>query len=179
MKYIERIDLPEDYHEMMRTENHHDHKIIVDDTGVIRWEQDEDADRPFEELMAWFCKHKISKNHETYRLTYRNMGFSLSGYYDVFYCTMNNDICHHYKPPHSMYHPKKDEDNLLVNGSKWVYKEAPVLRVIEVAPSTLDDNGNVICIGTVSYINQYNSKCIKTITQFNNDYKIKCEKDEY
>ena len=43
MKTIQRKNLPSDYDEMMVTESHHYHEIIIDKHGVIRWKENKEV----------------------------------------------------------------------------------------------------------------------------------------
>lgn len=115
--YIKREDLPEDYAEMMQTETHHDHRIIRTENGSIRWE----ANPATEMLLEMIAKDAVSKtnhigmnlndvvgkliskglykNSETYRQLYRDMGYSLNGYWEIFYWEANNEEADQYKQP--------------------------------------------------------------------------------
>jgi hypothetical protein len=104
MKAINRIDLPIDYVEMMKTEQHHDHEIIKDELGTIRWKEDPFTGRltdacNLNDIIRGFYAEGNGKNSEVYRELYRNMGYSLSGYWDIFYWDMNNENADQYQPP--------------------------------------------------------------------------------
>jgi hypothetical protein len=45
-----------------------------------------------------FFKMGLTKNSEEVRKLYRDMGYSLSGYWEIFYWDMNNEDAHKYKP---------------------------------------------------------------------------------
>lgn len=101
MQIVERKDLPEGYQEMMKTESHHDHKI-VSINGVLRWEENPAVNSLLEhislnDLCPLLCVMGFGKNSEVYRKLYRDMGYSLSGYWEVFYWGMNNDDYAEYK----------------------------------------------------------------------------------
>lgn len=101
---LNRKDLPEDYAEMMKTETHHDHEIIKDENGTIRWKEDPFVrkftdDCSLNGIVAGFYAKGNNKNTESYRELYRKMGYSLSGYWEVFYWDMNNEIAEEYKQP--------------------------------------------------------------------------------
>lgn len=102
-KIISRNLVPDAYAEMMLTENHHEHEIVEID-GCIRWKEFEDT-RDFLEnislndLCPLLDTLGYGKNSEVYRKLYRNMGYSLSGYWEVFYWDMNNDKVDEYKQP--------------------------------------------------------------------------------
>jgi len=132
-----------DYKEIMYTETHHNHKLVMVD-DVLRWEEDiaavENAfikafnfdkavailfeyslidefqkeslisNRNIEELKPFASKIDLNqiamlfnsigvfKNHELYRELYRNLGYSLSGYWEIFYWDANNDEAASYVP---------------------------------------------------------------------------------
>ena len=101
---LERKDLPKDYSEMMKKETHHDHEIIKDEHGTIRWKEDPfirqfTYDCSLNDICAGFYANGNDKNTESYRELYRKMGYSLSGYWEIFYWDMNNGIADEYKQP--------------------------------------------------------------------------------
>ena len=103
-KLIERSKLPTSYARMMKTETHHDHVIIEDEAGTLRWKKDPfirrfTDDCSLNDIVQGFYSKGNDKNTESYRELYRKMGYSLSGYYDVFYWDMNNDIADEYRQP--------------------------------------------------------------------------------
>ena len=103
MKKIDRDKLPDDYSEMMKTESHHDHEI-VDVNGVIRWKENPSVNAWLEEislndLCPLLCDIGYGKNSEVYRKLYRDMGYSLSGYWEIFYWDWNNEDCEEYQQP--------------------------------------------------------------------------------
>ena len=104
MKEVTRKDLPSDYDEMMKTEQHHQHDIIIDENGTIRWKEDPfirqfTKDCSLNHIVMGFLSNENDKNTESYRELYRKMGYSLSGYWEVFYWDMNNDEADDYEPP--------------------------------------------------------------------------------
>ncbi len=101
---LDRKDLPSDYSEMMETETHHDHEIVKDEHGTIRWKEDPfisqfTSDCSLNDIVAGFYANGNNKNTESYRELYRKMGYSLSGYWEIFYWDMNNEIADEYKQP--------------------------------------------------------------------------------
>tara|TARA_R110000851_G_scaffold286654_1_gene440515 strand:- start:34 stop:357 length:324 start_codon:yes stop_codon:yes gene_type:complete len=97
-------EIPEDYSEMMKTEMHHNHDIILDPHGTLRWLADPFIvqfleDCSMNEIAIGFQMKGSDKNTESYRELYRRMGYSLSGYWEVFYWDLNNDIANDYRPP--------------------------------------------------------------------------------
>ena len=106
MKAIDRGDLPEVYHEMMKTETHHSHIIIEDKHGTLRWKSDPFIERltndcSLNDIVMGFYSNGNDKNTETYRELYRRMGYSLSGYWEVFYWDANNERASEYKQPNN------------------------------------------------------------------------------
>jgi len=86
-----------DYAEIMKAESHHNHPIIVDHNGTIRWRATGiinhllDTKLNLNDLVALFYELGWDKNSEQYRHLYRSMGYSLAGYWEVFYWEMNNE----------------------------------------------------------------------------------------
>jgi len=85
-----------DYAEIMNCESHHDHEIIEDEHGTLRWKENA------------FIKEKIDpmgmnnltlildalghgKNSEVYRKLYRDIGYSIRGYHEIFYWELNHE----------------------------------------------------------------------------------------
>ena len=104
MKVLNRKELPTDYDKMMLTETHHQHEIIQDDSGTIRWKEDKfiqqfTKDCSLNDVVSGFYTNGNNKNTESYRELYRRMGYSLSGYWEIFYWDMNNEIADEYRPP--------------------------------------------------------------------------------
>tara|TARA_R110000822_G_scaffold98188_2_gene222217 strand:+ start:336 stop:653 length:318 start_codon:yes stop_codon:yes gene_type:complete len=103
MEVVQRSALPDNYIEMMKTESHHDHEI-VEVSGTLRWKQNDTVDSILEnislnDLCPLLTTLGYGKNSEVYRKLYRDMGYSLSGYWEVFYWDMNNDEADQYQPP--------------------------------------------------------------------------------
>jgi hypothetical protein len=111
---VQRDLVPEDYQEMLKTEAHHNHPIVLVD-GVLRWQAD-----PFicelykaiglNEIVHQFYENGLNKNSEVWRELYRKMGYSLSEYWEIFYWEVNNESASEYKPPTSV--PDKLETHL-------------------------------------------------------------------
>ena len=97
------LSVPE-YAEIMEKESHHNHEIIIDGNGIIRWKEDSLSNHllkklPLNELTALLENIGHGKNSEVYRALYRSMGYSLSGYWEIFYWDWNNDEAELYSPP--------------------------------------------------------------------------------
>lgn len=90
MKAVKREDVHPAYKELLEREAHHDHEIILDDHDVIRWKKNDDVDKMLErislnDLAVLLQVLGYGKESEVYRKLYRSMGYSLSGYWDIFY----------------------------------------------------------------------------------------------
>lgn len=104
MKKIERKDLMkiEDYKEIFEAESHHDHEVIEDQNGTFRWKEDPTVRKIIDtgilnDLWVLFYKMGLTKNSEEVRKLYRDMGYSLSGYWEIFYWEVNNEDAEEYK----------------------------------------------------------------------------------
>jgi hypothetical protein len=91
------------YAAVLFSETHHDHEIIRDDSGVLRWKENHQATRllkrvDFNDLVMLFHSLGYDKNSEVFRKLYRDIGYSLSGYWEVFYWDANNPDYLDYKP---------------------------------------------------------------------------------
>ena len=103
-KIINRKDIKEpDFVEILERESHHDHEIIEDVDGSPRWKEDKDVRKLVDkiglnDLIPLFHILGYDKNSEIYRKLYRNIGYSLSGYWEIFYWEMNNELADEYQP---------------------------------------------------------------------------------
>ncbi len=91
-----------DYKEILEKESHHDHGLVMDGT-VLRWKKNPSIEKQLEkldlnQLLILFEKLGYGKNSEIYRKLYRDMGYSLSGYWEIFYWESNNELAHEYNP---------------------------------------------------------------------------------
>ena len=105
MKTIDRKSLYdiEDYKLIFETESHHDHEVIEDEHGTLRWKSNPTVRQTVDKVNLndlWMLFHHmgLTKNSEEVRKLYRDMGYSLSGYWEIFYWDMNNEDAHKYKP---------------------------------------------------------------------------------
>ncbi len=104
MKYINRDDIKEDiYREILDVEIHHKHLIYKDNNGTIRWQENKEVVKwvnkiGMNEVMRLFDALGLNKNSELVRKLYRDIGYSLFGYWEVFYWGANNDIAEDYVP---------------------------------------------------------------------------------
>lgn len=91
----------EDYAEIFNKESHHEHRVIEDEHGTLRWEADPTVTKTLEkinlnDLWLLFMKMGLTKNSEPVRKLYRDMGYSLSGYWEIFYWEVNNEEADEY-----------------------------------------------------------------------------------
>lgn len=92
------------YRDMLKTERHHKHEIIKDEHGTLRWKKNLDVDYLLQnislnDLCPLLQVLGYGKNSEVYRHLYRSMGYSLFGYWEVFYWEANNPDADSYSPP--------------------------------------------------------------------------------
>ena len=109
MEYVDRNNEKllciEEYKLILETETHHDHKIVTVN-GVYRWEEDSDVRTikntiNLNSLTLLLELLGYGKNSEIYRKLYRCMGYSLFGYWEVFYWELNNPEAINYAPGRS------------------------------------------------------------------------------
>ena len=104
MKEIRREDiLVENYRLILDKETHHNHIIIEDEHGVIRWKENTNVEHflkniSLNDLCPLLSCLGYDKNSEVYRKLYRDMGYSLNGYWEVFYWDLNNKDVDDYIP---------------------------------------------------------------------------------
>lgn len=77
----------------------HDHEIIEDEIGVIRWRQNDTVRFLFDNKLLDLTNSVMhlyemghDKNSEIFRKLYRDLGYSLYGYWEIFYWEANNPI---------------------------------------------------------------------------------------
>jgi hypothetical protein len=104
MKIITKEDLINPEHiEILNTETHHNHDLVLDKTGIVRWKPDQGVcDKlngiNFNIIIEEFLYRGLDKNCEEYRKMYRDIGYSLDGYWEIFYWEVNNPIAGQYIP---------------------------------------------------------------------------------
>ena len=100
---INRQDINiDDYKEIFEKESHHDHKIIKDEHGTLRWKENKTVraylkNISLNDLCPLLDTMGFGKNTEVYRKLYRDMGYSLSGYWEIFYWEVNNEEASEYR----------------------------------------------------------------------------------
>ena len=91
---IERKDILEPiFQKMLQTEMHHTHEIIQDKNGVLRWKKGVNTDS----IDSIFYEAE-SRSSESLRRLYRDLGYSLFAYYELFYWLVNNEDADSYLP---------------------------------------------------------------------------------
>ena len=83
--------------EMKGKESHHNHTIIIEDNR-LRWGKTIDSEDLNKKWEEW-SKRGLTKNSEEVRKYYRDIGYSLYGYWEIFYWEVNNPLASEYKPP--------------------------------------------------------------------------------
>jgi len=91
-----------EYKEMLKKEDHHDHNIVMDELGTLRWQVHPDiskavSDIGVNELMDLFRALGFGLNSEIVRKIYRSRGYALSGYWELFYWEVNNPKASEYR----------------------------------------------------------------------------------
>lgn len=91
------------YKEVLDKETHHAHEIIRDDNGTLRWKENPTVRKIIDkgilnDLWFLFWSMGLTKNSEPVRKLYRDMGYSLYGYWEIFYWEMNNEEAGEYNP---------------------------------------------------------------------------------
>ncbi len=104
MKIIQRDTIKnKTYREILDVETHHDHLIEKDEDGTLRWTRNykvcEIVDKiGMENIFELFERLGANKNSELLRKMFRERGYTLFGYWELFYCETNNDIANEYTP---------------------------------------------------------------------------------
>lgn len=99
---VRKID--KTYRLMLKTEKHHKHEIIKDEHGTLRWKENPTVREligkkiNLNDLWVLFSSLGYGKNSEVTRQLYRDMGYSLFGYWEIFYWDWNNEIADEYEP---------------------------------------------------------------------------------
>jgi hypothetical protein len=88
--------------EIMQKESHHSHEI-VNDNGRPRWKEDTRVSKLVDDMggmnnvVALMYSIGLNKNSEEWRKLYRDIGYSLYGYWEIFYWEMNNEDAADYR----------------------------------------------------------------------------------
>ena len=104
MKKILRKNIYEKhFREILDTETHHSHKIVKNSDGKLTWEENPDTRSilnkvSINDIVALLVSLGYDKNSEVYRKLYRDMGYTLNEYWEIFYWDMNNPDVKKYRP---------------------------------------------------------------------------------
>lgn len=137
-KIVPRDKIKEEHFRLiLDTETHHNHEIIKDEDGNLRWKPNLDVCKIKErlsvnEIIPLFCHLGYGKNSEVYRKFYRDIGYTLFGYWEIFYWEVNNEEVGEYKPNSKKNKSKKSISIDLTDsqiGLMYIikeYKELPI-----------------------------------------------------
>jgi len=104
LNLIKREEITEEtYREILDVETHHNHQIIIDKNGTLRWKENLNVEHflkniSLNDLCPLLSNLGYGKNSEVYRKLYRDMGYSLSGYWEIFFWEGNNEDASEYVP---------------------------------------------------------------------------------
>jgi hypothetical protein len=112
-----------DYKEIFDIEFHHNHEIIRDEHGTFRWKADPIIQKTIPGKIdlndLWYIMFHsmgMTKNSEQVRKLYRDMGYSLSGYCEIFFWEANNEEASKYRK--SQLRKKKEMTRKVTSGSE-------------------------------------------------------------
>lgn len=93
----------DDYAEILERESHHDHELLIDEEGKLWWKENPEFVKMkdkigLENIWKLFESLGYDKNSEVIRNMYRQNGYSLFGYWELFYWEVNNPIADKYQP---------------------------------------------------------------------------------
>lgn len=91
---IERKDVLEPiFQKMLRTETHHTHEIIQSKNGVLRWKDniDENDIESESKILRDIESNQDDFYSESMRELYRDLGYSLCGYWKMFYGMVDDE----------------------------------------------------------------------------------------
>ena len=105
MKIIPRETFKDDelFAEIMRKEAHHDHEIVQVEGDRPRWKEDPRISKLVDDMggmnnvVNFMYSIGLTKNSEEYRKLYRDIGYSIYGYWEIFYFRLNNEDADEYK----------------------------------------------------------------------------------
>jgi hypothetical protein len=91
----------EEYNLILDKESHHDHELVMVE-DVLRWKRDKYVSAIIDrigmnDISELFQLLGYDRNSDIYRKWYRSIGYGLSGYWEIFYCRLNNEDCDEYK----------------------------------------------------------------------------------
>jgi hypothetical protein len=103
MKVVDRNTIT-NFREILDVETHHNHPIVEDENGLLRWQANPYVRNcigetiSLNDLIPLLYSLGYDKNSEVFRKLYRDLGYSLYGYWEVFYWEMNNEDASSYVP---------------------------------------------------------------------------------
>lgn len=127
---MKSMDDKDNYAEILERESHHDHELLIDDEGKLWWKENPEFVKLKEKigldnLWKLFESLGYDKNSEVIRNMYRHNGYSLFGYWEIFYWEMNNPIADEYQPNSDMdwkeVHATIEKYEKDVNGKGWFH----------------------------------------------------------
>ena len=85
-------DITTEYDEKYIRNQHPEHEVVKDKNGNLRWKSQPSIEWAFEMRILDLNELpiKADKSMPEYRKLYRDLGYSLFGYWEVFYWEMNN-----------------------------------------------------------------------------------------
>lgn len=101
INWEEASKICDDYKDVLDTE-YLGHQLYVDEHGTIRWEADPELEKIImdeynaKDLNDLFMKG-AKKNDPIIRELYKHIGYSLYGFWEIFYWEVNNELAHEYK----------------------------------------------------------------------------------
>lgn len=88
--------------EIMEKESHHNHGIVLKGDRP-RWQENPRISKLVDDMggmnnvVNFMYSIGLTKNSEEYRKLYRDIGYSLYGYWEIFYWEMNNEDAADYR----------------------------------------------------------------------------------
>ena len=100
ISWEEAAKISPDYAEILETEEL-GHELCIDEHGTVRWVENPEREQ---EMMEMFGAKDLNdlfrkgadKNDPLIRELYKNMGYSLYGFWEIFYWEVNNPHAHKY-----------------------------------------------------------------------------------
>jgi hypothetical protein len=100
---IERKDIEYPlWQELFQTETHHNHEIEQSESGKYFWKpapliQKQVQKIGLNEIVDFLYLMGFGRNSEVMRSLMRNIGYSIHGYWEIFYCETNNPNAPNYQ----------------------------------------------------------------------------------
>lgn len=99
-KQLQALAQKRDYIGIILSREKHEHPVVQDKDGTLRWKADPVIDLLFKYSavdLNKFFENGAQKNDPLVRLFYRQMGYSLFGYWEIFHWEVNNQDADLYK----------------------------------------------------------------------------------